>query len=196
MPPSVLSYHSPVPTFALAFSPLASTTAALKLAVGSHVESHPRPDGPNAGAPGDVLNDITVIGLRPDWSERDEAPEQLDEHGYARRRSAQDNPTRGSFVPLARAPHVYPPSAIGFSPASLSSSLQSSNLATGPDGGAGERPREMVATSSECLRLWDLVDDSAMNGTGYIGERGRMQGTGSRLVQRAMLANVRASFCA
>lgn len=50
----------------------------------------------------------------------------------------------------------------------------------------------MVASSSECLRLWDLVgDDGAAQAGGQGGFVGQGRGAqGSRLVQRATLANV------
>ena len=100
------------------------------------------------------------------------------------------NSGRSAFIPIARAPHSYPPSAIAFSPAQLSGQLQSSNGGT-----TGEGTREMVASSSDCLRLWDLVDEAEVGGNGFIGERGRQEmGSSSRLVQRAMLANVSSFF--
>ena len=176
----MLDYHSPSPTFALAFSPLSSTTASLKLAIGSHVESRDaRPD----------TNHITVIGLDKSYLEFEDDfmdGNSDNELGIARGLSGGKGPGRSAFIPLARAPHSYPPSAIAFSPAQLSGSLQGSSSAT-----AGEGAREMVASSSDCLRLWDLVGDHEIGGNGFVGERGRKEmSSPSRLVQRAMLANV------
>jgi WD repeat-containing protein 68 len=174
VPPSILDYHSDSPTFALAFSPLSDTTASLKLAVGSFNDT--RNDS----------NNITVISLDPSYLDlEDDYDDSLPEDSlevFARQRSGSRVTMGSAFQPVARAPHPYPPSAIAFSPATLSGSLQGSHAGT-----AGEGTREMVASSSECLRLWDLVAGEA-SGSGFVGQ-GR-QGGGSRLVQRAVLANV------
>ena len=53
MAPSILNYHSECPTFALAFSPLSTSTPSLKLAVGSFNDSR-----------GDT-NNVTVVALDP-----------------------------------------------------------------------------------------------------------------------------------
>lgn len=180
---SILDYHSPTPTFALAFSPLSNSTQSLKLAVGSFNDG--RSD----------LNNVTVVGLDPayldleddyDDAERNDGTGGAGGDSYARGRDGSYVKTGSAFVPLAKAPHPYPPSAVAFSPARLSSSLQSSSSGT-----QGEVTREMLASSSDCLRLWDLVGDdgSPLSGNGFVGS-GRGAG-GSRLVQRAVLANVR-----
>ncbi|KAK4702030.1 DDB1- and CUL4-associated factor 7, partial [Phenoliferia sp. Uapishka_3] len=61
----------------------------------------------------------------------------------------------------------------------------------------GEATREMVATSSDCLRLFDLVGDEGGNSVsgGFVG-RGRGNGVGTRLVPRAQLANTKADYSA
>lgn len=176
---TVLDYHSPSPTFALAFSPLSTTTASIKLAIGSHVESRDaRPD----------TNHITIIGLDKSYLEfEDDFMDGNSDNELGARGMSGKGPSRSAFIPLARAPHSYPPSAIAFSPSQLAGTLQSSNSGTAGDGGS----REMVASSSDCLRLWDFVGDAEIGGNGFVGERGRKEmGSPSRLVQRAMLANV------
>lgn len=173
----MLDYHSDCTTFALSFSPLSDSTANLKLAVGSFVEHR-----------GETNNNLTVVGLDPSFLDLED--DEDDTEGYARSsRTGALVQTGSAFQPLARAPHPYPPSALAFSPARLSSSLQSSSVGT-----AGDATREMVASSSECLRLWDLVGDEApMGKPGQGGFVGAGRGAaGSRLVQRAMLANVSA----
>lgn len=173
---SQLDYLSSCPTFALAFSPLSTTTPSLKLAVGSFIETRGEP------------NNVTIVGLDPNYL--DFTGDYQNGGGGADDPFAYGGQRKSAFVPLARANHVYPPSAIGFSPAVLSSSLQSSNSGT-----MGEATREMVATSSDCLRLFDLVGDDGMGGMGgggFVGSQ-RMSG-GTRLVPRAQLANVRPSL--
>lgn len=202
----MLDYVSDCPTFSLAFSPLSTTTASLRLAVGSLVESR---SDTNANA-----NNVTIAALDPAFLDLEDDPDDglgsggssssassgadthvggdtvdYEEPSYARSRTTGRSVRTGSaFRSIARAPHPYPPSHVEFSPAKLSASLQSSSAGT-----LAETTREMVATSSECLRLWDLVDDdsSASGGprSGFVGE-GR-NGQGCKLVQRAALANVR-----
>ena len=119
MAPSILNYHSECPTFALAFSPLSTSTPSLKLAVGSFNDSR-----------GDT-NNVTVVALDPAYLDLEDDYSEADEGGdNARSRTGARVKTGSAFVPLARAPHPYPPSAIGFSPARLSSSLQSSSMGT------------------------------------------------------------------
>lgn len=82
---------------------------------------------------------------------------------------------------------LYPPSSVQFAPARLSTSLS-----TGGQGAGAER--EVVATSSECLRLWDLVSEpedgsGGRAGNGFVGQ-GKAQSR-SGLVSRATLQNVR-----
>ena len=182
MAPSILDYPSEGPTFALAFSPLSTQTATLKLAVGSFVEGR------------NEHNNVTVVGLDPAYLDLediyDDPSAPSDDHAdgpsYARARDGTYVKQGSAFVPLARAQHPYPPSSIGFSPARLSNTLQSSNQSS-----VGEATREMVATSSDCLRLFDLVGDDgqAMTSGGFVGRPAT--GTGTRLVPRAQLANVR-----
>jgi WD repeat-containing protein 68 len=215
MTPSILDYHSTTPTYALAFSPLSKPTPSL--AIGSYVESSFTSE-----------NHVTVIGLDESYLEYedDSSSSSNDDDDDDGQREEEDEdeimsdptPARPSsplplsartktgskillgsaFVPLARAPHSYPPSAVAFSPEQLSSSLQASNGGT-----KGEGTREMVASSSDCLRLWDLRgqgEESVSGGrkrttnlsSNYVGERGRgRNGTGMELIPRAVLANVR-----
>lgn len=181
--PSILDYHSDCPTFALAFSPLSSSTASLKLAVGSFVEH--RPSGTETES-----NNVSVVALDPSYLDLEDLDDPTAADNTARStRTGAIVQTGSAFQAIARAPHPYPPSALAFSPARLSSTLQNSSVGT-----SGEATREMLASSSECLRLWDLVGDdgsaAAAAKGGFVG--GGRQGSGSRLVQRAMLANVRA----
>lgn len=183
----MLDYYSDCPTFSLAFSPL-STPTSLKLAVGSYIESSSPADG----------NHVTVVGSdRPHSSlEDDERDEQRNPFGSSHRvgtssSSSLSGEGAAAFVPLARAPHPYPPSAIAFSPAQLSSSLQNSSVGT-----TGDSTREMVASSSEFLRLWDLQGNDGMQTSprmGFVGDRSRQNAPSMTLVPRAVLANVRSS---
>ncbi|KAL8281362.1 hypothetical protein RQP46_006396 [Phenoliferia psychrophenolica] len=188
MPPSILDYNSDCPTYALAFSPLSTSTQSLKLAVGSFVEAR-----------GDNNNNVTICALDQSYLDLEDVyddpngagDDQGDAPAYARARDGSYVKKGSAFVPIARTAHPYPPSSIGFSPARLSSSLQSSNAST-----MGEGTREMVATSSDCLRLYDLVDndDQNMATGGFVGRQ--VIGAGSRLVPRAQLANTKADYSA
>ncbi|KAI5479454.1 WD repeat protein 68 [Pseudohyphozyma bogoriensis] len=188
MPPSVLDYHSDVPTFALSFSPLSTSASTLKLSVGSYVEGRGE------------QNHLTIVGLDPAFLDLEDGWDELsglgvgigDEYsggGYGR---PGPKPGSSAFIPLARVPHPYPPSAISFSPARLSSSLQSSSVST-----AGEGTREMVASSSDCLRLFDLVSDDQAgksSGGGFVG--GSRAQSGTRVVIRSVLANTKENYSA
>ncbi|GAA5839183.1 hypothetical protein JCM5353_007213 [Sporobolomyces roseus] len=94
-----------------------------------------------------------------------------------------------AFQPVARANLGYLPSTVHFAPARLSASL-----------GGGDQQREVVATSSECLRLWDLVrgdegGGGGGGGGGFVGE-GQSQQSRSILVSRATLQNSKADYSA
>lgn len=113
-----------------------------------------------------------------------------------RQRVHHSSGSGGAFRAVARTPLLYPPSAVQFAPARLSGSLASG---TGGNAGYGEpEQREVLATSSESLRLWDLVteqdDGSGAGGRGGSGN-GFVGGSAghssrSRLVSRATLQNV------
>lgn len=190
----MLDYYSDVPTYALAFSPL-STSTSLSLAVGSFVDTPVRPQSSssNQSPTPSQPNHLTVISSSPAFAELEDdyddppgtpgsSSNGLD--GFARNRHrARVSTSGGGFVAVARAPHPYPPSALAFSPARMTATMQGSASGT-----VGEHSREMVASSAECLRLWDLVGDEAAGSGGFVGAGRGMSGT--RLVQRAMLANV------
>lgn len=211
MTPSILDYNSDCPTFSLAFSPLYQDTSNLKLAIGSYNDN--RGDSNNVTVIELNSNFLDLNDQDLDLLEQQQQhSHSLHAHSYSNQSDDEDmegdylsksslrrnsnsshhsntsnSITPSAFNPIARAPHPYPPSAIGFSPARLSSSLQSSTQGT-----KGEVTREMLASSSECLRLWDLVgDDNEAIGrnNGFVGS-GRSTSSGSRLVQRAVLANV------
>jgi WD repeat-containing protein 68 len=62
----------------------------------------------------------------------------------------------GEFVPLAKQATQYPVTKVGFSPAALAARLQSSHSSSA----GNEAYREIVATTSDCLRLYDLTGGS------------------------------------
>lgn len=133
--------------FALAFSSSsggASTSAAgrysslhpypadLKLAVGSYSDSSSE-------------SNITIIGLSPQFTQ------EYDTYGNASQPYSEDGTASGSdFVALAKQKTAYPVTKVDFSPASLASKLQASAA-------SGSESREMLASTSDCLRLWDLA---------------------------------------
>ncbi|GAA93518.1 uncharacterized protein L969DRAFT_95832 [Mixia osmundae IAM 14324] len=172
-----MQYESPVPVFALGFS----TPAARKENAGGYKASVSHGDAASTSPafPSDLRlgigsyvegysdNSITILGADPS------------------RQAGQP----GSFVPLARASHPYPCTALQFSPAALAPTLQASM------GHGSPETREMVATSSECLRLWDLRGDGSTHSTSSFVGRDRRQ-TGWALSQRAVLANSKAEYSA
>jgi WD repeat-containing protein 68 len=101
------------------------------------------------------------------------------------------NSTHPQLHPLATAPHPYPPTALAFSPIRLSESLQASSSS-----GQMVRTREMLATSSECIRLWDFAQGVAEDDrtSGFVSESRRLglsqKGTSYQLVPRSQMANV------
>lgn len=81
---------------------------------------------------------------------------------------------------VATANLVHPPSKVHFASARSSASL-----------GGESHQREVVATRSEGLRLWDLLTGEEGGGRGGGGGFvGQSQGSRSRLVSRATLQNV------
>ncbi|KAK4047636.1 hypothetical protein OIV83_005294 [Microbotryomycetes sp. JL201] len=191
--PTVLDYYSDVPTFALAFSPLGTSTSSLKLAVGSYNESR----GADANSLTIAAIDTAVLELEDDDTNvgpgGDDSDAQNAESSYAKTADGQRIRIGSAFTNVARASHPYPPSAVRFSPPKLSATIQAAAAGT-----TGEVTREMVATSSDCLRLWDLVQDdsgpSAASKAKFIGQTD--VSTGHRLLQRAALANSKAEFSA
>ncbi|KAL7006829.1 hypothetical protein EMMF5_003715 [Cystobasidiomycetes sp. EMM_F5] len=145
--PEYLDYKSSYRAFALAFSSSsggASTSAAgrysslhpypadLKLAVGSYSDSSSE-------------SNITIIGLSPQFTQ------EYDTYGNASQPYSEDGTASGSdFVALAKQKTAYPVTKVDFSPASLASKLQASAA-------SGSESREMLASTSDCLRLWDLA---------------------------------------
>lgn len=128
-------------TFSLAFSSGSSPSSRthfpfpsdVKLCIGSYVESLSE-------------NNITIVGLKPRLAS--------DPESYAATGGAGQG--QGDLVPLAKQAVQYPVTKAGFSPAGLSARLQSTSSSAG-GGAAGYR--EMLATTSDCLRLYDLTGD-------------------------------------
>lgn len=88
------------------------------------------------------------------------------------------------FQPLASASHAYPPTKVGWEP----------KKSMGDTGGEGSRG-ELLATTGDVLRIWDLVETSDnASGGGYVGRNGwgeDGQGqTRHSLRERSVLTNV------
>ncbi|KAA1106324.1 hypothetical protein PGT21_033268 [Puccinia graminis f. sp. tritici] len=185
MGPEVIDYESPSSTFALAFSPLGSSSNSkshanqlpdLKLAVGTAMESY-------------SSNHVTIVGLSGSSSNCYDP--------YDDPMNSFTNSTHPQLHPLATAPHPYPPTALAFSPIRLSESLQASSSS-----GQMVRTREMLATSSECIRLWDFAQGVAEDDrtSGFVSESRRLglsqKGTSYQLVPRSQMANSKADYSA
>ncbi|KAK4051755.1 hypothetical protein OIO90_004579 [Microbotryomycetes sp. JL221] len=204
--PTVLDYVSDCPTFALSFSPLSTSTSSLKLAIGSYSETRGAQDNNLTIA----TVDPTILDLQDDDEDDDDdinVDDNDDMHSPTstsitkplefrdnNRFKTQDGTKRrlsSAFHNVARATHVYPPSNVEFSPAKLSQTLQSSTMSSN-----GDVTREMVATSSECLRLWDVVEDTDNIKGRYVGQNEGDVMIGHKLVLRAALANSKAEYSA
>ncbi|KAG0659912.1 hypothetical protein C6P46_004852 [Rhodotorula mucilaginosa] len=201
-----------IPTFALAASPLSTSSAtSLRLAVGSYSETRvPTASSSSANSSANYTNHLTVAAVDPAVADLEDDSDSESETAYRSRSTRQRvlHPSSGSggggaFRAVARTPLLYPPSAVQFAPARLSGSLASG---TGGNAGYGEpEQREVLATSSESLRLWDLVteqDDGggrvgSGGGNGFVGGgSGGHSSSRSRLVSRATLQNSKAEFSA
>ncbi|GAA5916076.1 uncharacterized protein JCM6883_003075 [Sporobolomyces salmoneus] len=194
--PSILDYHSDCSTFALSISPLStSSPSSLKLAIGSYNEHRttlPPTNSPSTSNQQQQQqqgnNNLTIASLDPNYLDLEDDLEDESELALRSRSTGARVQAGSAFQPVARANLVYPPSAVQFAPARLSASL---------GGGGGDSHREVVATSSECLRLWDLVTE----GGGGDDERGGFVGSHhglprSRLVSRATLQNSKVDYSA
>ncbi|BGP33653.1 hypothetical protein JCM10296v2_005457 [Rhodotorula toruloides] len=200
-PPTILDYHSDCPTFALSISPLSnSSPSSLRLAVGSYNETRtsvpPSSSSSSNGAAGGagLSNNFTVASLDPAYLDLEDASDSDSETAYRSRTTRQRVSGGSAYRAVARAPLLYPPSSVQFAPAKLSSSLGGS----GGGVGAGGEQREVLATTSECLRLWDLVTEQEDGSTGRSasGYVGGAVPTRNRLVSRATLQNSKAEFSA
>jgi len=188
----MLDYHSDCSTFALSISPLSSShPASLKLAIGSYNEHRTSTIPPStSSSPASTSqlsqsqgnNNLTICSLDPSYLDLDDDDQDESELTLRSRSTGTRVQAGSAFQPVARANLVYPPSAVQFAPARLSASL-----------GGGDQQREVVATSAECLRLWDLVTGDEGGGGGgaggFVGQ-GQSQQSRSRLVSRATLQNV------
>ncbi|GAA5860319.1 hypothetical protein JCM1840_002861 [Sporobolomyces johnsonii] len=192
----MLDYHSDAATFALSISPLSTTNpASLKLAVGSFNESRSSAASASTSTSPTTssgCNNLTIASLDPAYLDLEDASDDESETALRSRLTGARVQAGSAFQAVARTTLRYPPSAVQFAPARLSSSLGATAGGTGGDG-----TREVVAASSECLRLWDLVsgDEGGGGGNGYVGQGGQ-GGPRSRLVPRATLQNSKADFSA
>lgn len=132
----------------------------LKICVGSYIDT---------GA----SNNITVLGLNPQLLQ--------DPEGFSANNHREESTSNGNdFVPLARADTPYPATKVGFSPSSLTGRLQNTS--------SSYESRDMIASTSDSLRLWDLAGPAEGQGSPYVGRAGP-QGKHS-LVERSALINV------
>lgn len=161
-------------TFALALSSGTSSTSKasspylqslapyhsdLKICVGSYIDTA-------------ASNNITVLGLNPQLVQGYE--------GFSASYHREDSSSLGNeFVPIARADTPYPATKVGFSPSTLAGRLQNTS--------SSYETREMIASTSDSLRLWDLAGPAETQGSSYVGRTGQAKHT---LVERSALINV------
>ncbi|GAA5964944.1 hypothetical protein JCM3765_004116 [Sporobolomyces pararoseus] len=190
-------------TFALSISPLStsSSPSSLKLAIGSYNEHRTSSNSASHNNSSSSTsqqqqqqgnNNLTIASLDPTYLDLEDDLQDDSELALRSRSTGARVQAGSAFQAVARANLVYPPSAVQFAPARLSASL------AGGTTGGGEGQREVVATSSECLRLWDLVTESGgdeSSGGGFVGS-GQQGLPRSRLVSRATLQNSKADYSA
>ncbi|KAH9823910.1 WD40-repeat-containing domain protein [Melampsora americana] len=93
--------------------------------------------------------------------------------------------------PIAKAIHPYPTTSIDFSPIRLSESLQASSAQN-----SCLKTREMLATSSECIRLWDFAHSYNQHPSSSLTTDGSSGSSGYQLVLRSQMANSKADYSA
>lgn len=131
----------------------------LKLCVGSYIET--------GGS-----NNISILGLNPQLMQ--------DPEGFAYTHHREDEGSSGNdFVALARADTPYPATKVDFSPSSLAGRLQNTS--------SSYESREMIASTSDSLRLWDLTGPAEGRGSSFVGRAGQASHS---LVERSALTNV------
>ncbi|KAG0349765.1 ddb1 and cul4 associated factor 7 [Podila minutissima] len=82
------------------------------------------------------------------------------------------------WVPIAETNHQYPVTKIKWEPYK-----------------GGHRSFDLLATTGDYLRLWELKEGAENTSSGTIGRRASST-NGQQLVQQAVLANTKANFCA
>lgn len=99
--------------------------------------------------------------------------------GLADERSLIDDEPGDDFVPLAQTMHGYPATKIQWQPASAAAYQWNSKSAAS----------ELLATSGDCLRVWEYTTDNAIKTENYVG--GRPVTNGHKLAQKIALSGVR-----
>ncbi|EGG11373.1 uncharacterized protein MELLADRAFT_102295 [Melampsora larici-populina 98AG31] len=184
----VIDYESDCSTFSLAFSPLTHSNSNEPSSTHQTKSTSNIPD--LKLAIGSYIesyseNNVTILGLQS--------------HPFTH---------QTQLTPIAKALHPYPTTSIDFSPIRLSESLQASSGTN-----SCLKTREMLATSSECIRLWDFAYgahhhsshlsalgnfDGSSGSSGYVNENHRKisQSSGYQLVLRSQMANSKADYSA
>jgi len=207
--PEYLDYHSPCRTFSIAFSSTSGSTSTststpsrstysqsslapfpsdLKLCAASYLETSSE-------------NNITVVGLNPqlvndpetyayqNFSQHD-GPSNGQQQQYQGAGTGVGSASTGAFVPLAKAKALYPSTKVDFSPPSLTNKLSS---------GGGE-VTEMVASTSDCLRLYKLSgpanpqDYIQPTPSSYVGRQ--TPRSAHNLVEQSVLTNAKPNYTA
>ncbi|EJD52650.1 WD40 repeat-like protein [Auricularia subglabra TFB-10046 SS5] len=101
--------------------------------------------------------------------------------GLADERSLVDDEPGDDFVPLAQTMHGYPATKIQWQPASAGA-YSWNNKHPGS---------ELLATSGDCLRVWEYTTDNAIKTENYVG--GRPTTNGHKLAQKIALSGAKAS---
>lgn len=188
-PRTQLTWAFAGPVYSLAFSAQASTSSGSHKASVASPNYSTRPSPPSKLAVGSFIegyaeNYVALVApsgpsYQRGQSDGDQDWGYADDGGdYQMRRSPSVAGTGGRWasgmVEIARAPHQYPCTAIEFAPPSLAASLQTQGSASGVE-------RDMLATTSDCLRLWDVAGDAQQ---------------GWRVTQRSALVTSKSEFAA
>ncbi|KAE8272167.1 hypothetical protein A4X09_0g170 [Tilletia walkeri] len=166
---TVLEYNAPWPLYALAWSnayhpfPAASSSSSSSSSANNNNNSFstsayaPQPRGRD---PSLTLDPTTAFPLGArlaigSFQETFSNRIQLLQLAYAPSQSTTTNRPQPVLDPIADAPHPYPPTKILFQPSTL----------------PVHNERELLATSADCLRVWESAPAGPPDDHGYIGSQ-------------------------
>ncbi|KAF9580434.1 hypothetical protein BGW38_002925, partial [Lunasporangiospora selenospora] len=163
----ILNYSAPWPVYGLDWCNQPHEREALRLAVGSFIE-----DGGNKES-----NQLLTCKDKKRLS----TIQVITLPEFAGVEGKEYSPTSMSdWIPIAETNHQYPVTKIKWEPFK-----------------GGHHTSDLLATTGDYLRLWDLKEDTEHSGNNNntIGRR-KSSGIHQQLTQRAVLANTKANFCA
>ena len=125
-------------------------------------------------------NEITVLGVEAaapaspsNGDHYASLPDDMDMHMSTGSSRVSSPRPQAALCTLARASHPYPCTKLAFAPSKLRSTLAAN--------------QDMLATTCDCLRIWDLTESLEGSGSSFVGQ-GR-KASRWQLQQRSSLAN-------